>query len=179
MLFPSDRFDYDDQFPGGESDWLDRLSGYFTPRVSDDDSEVAISPMQPILSPSPSSSCESPQQSIGRKGARRELDAAEDVSIRCVKPVSTQEWAEIANLLFSGTPPQPPIDRPPKCRCLCIACAGPSNAKPSTTPCLVCGATILFSICQNKTSTFASPSTAPVMCFNCKVFAIAFTAFDC
>ncbi len=148
------------------------ILSYFTPRLSDDDSEVAMSsPMQPISSLSPSSSCGSPQQSIGRKGARREFDAADDVSIRCVKPVSTQEWVEIADLLFSRTPP---IDRT-KCRCLCIACVGLSNAQPSTTPCLVCGATILFSMCQNKTSTSvqsASSSTAPVMCFNCKVFAI-------
>jgi hypothetical protein len=168
MLSPSDWFDLSpgrreaDFPPGGDYDWIMRESGYFTPRLSDDESEVATSPMQPSVSPSPSSSCGSPQQSIGRKGARRELDAADDV---CVNPVSTQEWVEIANLLFSRTPP---IDRP-KCRCLCIECVGPSNAKPSTTPCLVCGATILFSICQNKTS--ASPSTAPVMCFNCKVVA--------
>jgi hypothetical protein len=46
-----------------------------------------------------------------------------------------------------------------KCRCLCIACAGISNAKPNTSQCLVCGATILLSICQNKTSTSASPSS--------------------
>jgi hypothetical protein len=160
----------------GESDWFDRKYGYFTPRSSDDDSEVADYLMQPILSHSSSSSCGSPQQSIGRKGARRELDAADDVPIRCVKQVSTQEWAEVAKLLFSRTPP--PMDRP-KCRCLCIACVGPSNAKPSTTPCLVCGATILFSICQNKTFTSAFQLAAPVMCFNCKIFAIAITESDC
>jgi hypothetical protein len=116
--------------------------GCFTPGSSDDDSEVANA--------TPS----------GRKGARRELNAADDVSIRCVKPMSTQEWAEVAKLLFSRTPPL--IDRP-KCRCLCIACVGvgPSNAKqPSTTPAMpgVCGETILFSICQKQTSSNFSNS---------------------
>jgi hypothetical protein len=228
MLSPSDWFDLSPRcreavnsvrFQGRESDWIDRQSGYFTPRLSDDDSEVATSPMQPILSPSPSSLCGSPQQSIGQKCARRELDPADDV---CVKPngdldeltprcgmrqcIAEQktlvqescgnnvDWNLMASFL-SPVPAKPPshpstkiclksnihsrpfrfgIPSAPKCRCLCIACVGLSHAKPDTSPCLVCGATILFSICQNKTSTSASPSSAPVMCFNCKVFMLAF-----
>ena len=134
------------------------------------------------------------QQSIGRKCARdtrRELtDAdwnlmasflspAKDPLHPCKKSNTHSRSCrfglpELPHRAQSSVVSQSPIPSAPKCRCLCIACVGPSNAKPNTTPCLVCGGTILFSICQNKTSTSASPSSALVMCFNCKVFLIAF-----
>ena len=48
--------------------------------------------------------------------------------------------------------------------CQCIACAG-VKAQPSTTPCLVCGALIPFSVCRKTTN---AQSPLPTLCFKCR-----------
>ena len=48
--------------------------------------------------------------------------------------------------------------------CLCIACAG-MKAKPRCTPCLVCGASIVYSVCLKLKHSAQSP--VPSMCFKC------------
>lgn len=51
--------------------------------------------------------------------------------------------------------------------CLCIACAG-MKAMPLSTPCLVCGASIPYSVCvKRKGFWFSSPQPVPRMCFKC------------
>jgi hypothetical protein len=49
--------------------------------------------------------------------------------------------------------------------CLCISCAG-MKAKPRCTPCLVCGASIVYSVCLKLKRSAQSP--VPSMCFKCK-----------
>ena len=48
--------------------------------------------------------------------------------------------------------------------CLCISCAG-MKAKPICTPCLVCGASIVYSVCLKLKHSAQSP--VPSMCFKC------------
>ena len=69
-------------------------------------------------------------------------------------------------------PPPPPPSLPPlTCTsssvtlppCLCFLCAGFKAAKPKTSPCVVCGALIPYSICDKQLC-----ATVPVLCFLCK-----------
>ena len=83
--------------------------------------------MQPILSPSHSSLCGSPQQSIGQKCVRRELDAADEFTPRCLMRqciaeqktlvqeacgnVTDADWNLMASFLSPAKPPLHPCKK--------------------------------------------------------------------
>jgi hypothetical protein len=77
------------------------------------------------------------------------------LSPTCRKPPrhpSTHSMNENAKILSCDT-------------CLCIACAG-MKAMPLSTPCLVCGASIPYSVCVKRKG-FSPPQPVPSMCFKC------------
>ena len=93
-------------------------------------------------------------------------------AVQAAVTVTDSQWHAYASML--SPPPSkckyPPLDRPPcpfvnpiKQPCLCFLCAGFKAAKPKTTPCVVCGALIPYSICDKQLC-----ATLPVLCFLCK-----------
>jgi hypothetical protein len=87
--------------------------------------------------------------------------------------VTDSDWLVLASYLSPcRKPPLQPVDlsltiphtKPSKPLCRCIACAG-VKAQPSSTPCLVCGALIPYSVCMKPTN---AQSPLPTMCFKCR-----------
>ena len=98
--------------------------------------------------------------------------------------VTDADWKLMASFLSPAKPPLHPStksnihSRPCRFRvptkidvvpyvpapCLCISCAG-MKAKPICTPCLVCGASIVYSVCLKLKHSAQSP--VPSMCFKC------------
>jgi hypothetical protein len=87
--------------------------------------------------------------------------------VRSVTDIATSEWNLMAACLSCGVwqahgtlhTHMIPCDT-----CLCIACAG-MKAKPIRTPCLVCGASIPYSVCLKLKNAAQAP--VPSMCFKC------------
>jgi hypothetical protein len=103
--------------------------------------------------------------------------------VRSVTDMTTADWVLMASYL------SPPCRKPPlipgdwplhtmphlavnmkssksPCvhSCRCIACAG-VKAEPNSSPCLVCGSLIPYSVCMKKTN---AQSPVPTMCFACR-----------
>jgi hypothetical protein len=81
----------------------------------------------------------------------------------CLSPPSCKRPLHPCTGMTRGTPHTHIVI--PCDTCLCIACAG-MKAKPIVTPCIVCGASISYSVCLKA----GVHSPVPKMCFACCTF---------
>ena len=157
------------------------------PEIEDgDDSDGDFTPRSPTPDPEIEDGNDNDDDFTPRCVLHRTMNEQQIAVQKTTGVVTEAEWLSCLSCLSPhlgkrGRPPRYPcsnasLDRP-VCKfnwpCLCISCAG-CNATPNTTPCLVCGVLIPYSICIKnqvknvKNGVDVISNCLPFLCFACK-----------